>query len=232
MDKIKILLTGGSGTLGKELLKIYNKEEYLFFSPTSLELNITDYNICTKWFDDNKIDIIIHAAAYTNVKESEEKYIKSIETNIIGTCNMVKCAEKHNIKLIYISTDYVFDGEKGNYKISDPINPLTKYAMSKAAGELAVRMYPNSLVIRTSFYGYTFPYDKALVDQWSSKDYIDILAPKILNACLSDRIGIIHVGNKRRSIYEIAKERKKSVIPFASKDLGLKIPTDTSFEEK
>lgn len=226
---VKVLLTGGSGTLGTEILKIYDKEKYKFLSPSSSKLDITNYISCQAWFLENKPDLVIHSAAYTNVKESEQNYIKSINTNIIGTCNMVRCCDELGIKLVYISTDYVFDGAKGNYSIEDAINPLTKYAKSKAAGELAVRMYPKSLVIRTSFFGYTFPYEKAFIDQWSSKDYVDLMAPKILEECLSERLGVSHVGSKRRSLYEIAVERKPEVAKASLKDSILSIPRDTSF---
>ena len=228
---VKVLLTGGSGTLGTEILKIYDKQKYKFLSPSSTELDITSYINCQNWFLDNKPDLVIHSAAYTNVRDSEQNYIKSIDTNIIGTCNMIRCCDELGIKLIYISTDYVFDGTKGNYSIEDAINPLTKYAKSKAAGELAARMYPKSLVIRTSFFGYAFPYEKAFIDQWSSKDYVDIMAPKILKECLSEKLGIIHVGSKRRSLYEIAVERKTEVVKASLKELKLNIPIDTSLEE-
>lgn len=225
-----ILLTGGSGTLGKELLKLLDNK-YKIYAPSSSELDIKDFISCKEWFEIYRPNLVIHAAAYTDVKASEENYIKSINTNIVGTCNIINCCDSHNTKLVYISTDYVFDGKKGNYLIHDSINPLTKYAKSKAAGELAVRMYPNSLVIRTSFYGHTFPYDKAFVDQWSSKDYIDIIAPKILSASLSDKKGIIHVSSKKRTIYEIAKQRKPDVYPISLKEINLNIPIDVSLEE-
>lgn len=227
----RILLTGGSGTLGKELLKLFKDTDYKVLSPSSTELNITDFVLCREWFRNHKPNLVIHAAAYTDVKTSEENYIKSINTNIVGTCNIINCCDEQDIKLVYISTDYVFDGEKGNYQTNDPLNPLTKYAKSKTAGELAVRMYPNSLVIRTSFYGYTFPYEKAFVDQYSSKDYVDIIAPKVLEACISKVTGILHIGSPRRSIYEIARERKKEVQQLLRNNSKLSIPKDTSFSK-
>lgn len=219
-----ILLTGGTGTLGTELKKL--KKDLL--TPSSEELNITDSFSVENYFKNNKLDIVIHAAAYTNVSLAEKEIEKVIDVNINGTYNILKNCIKQNIKLVYISTDYVFDGEKGNYKINDPINPITKYAKSKAASELMVRMYDNSLCIRTSFYGHTFPYDKALVDQWTTKNYIDIIAPKILNQIIDNKFGVVHVGSEKRTIFEIAKERKKDVIPILRKEIGLSVPKDTS----
>lgn len=228
MDKIKVLLTGGSGVLGSEFLNLYNKDKYIFFAPSSNELDITDFNICEDFILKINPDIIIHSAAYTNVKESEKKYLKAIDTNVIGTINILKCAAYFEKKIVYISTDYVFDGETGNYSINDSINPISKYAKSKAAGELVVRMYENSLIIRTSFYGRNFPYDNACCDQYSTKDYIDVMAPKILDCALSKNKGIFHIASKKRSIYDIACERKPNVKKIYISDLNIKIPKDIS----
>lgn len=222
----KIVFTGGSGTLGTEIQCLANNN-ILF--PSSKEFNILNFNQCDEYIKNNNIRRIIHSAAYTNVKEAEVNYIQTIETNILGTINMIKLCDKYSLKLVYISTDYVFDGDKGNYLTTDPINPLSKYAKSKASAELAVRMYDNSLVIRTSFFGYTFPYDKAFTDQWTTKDYIDLIAPKILQACLLDECGIKHVMSNKTTIYELAIKRNINVQKIQRKDIkNISIPKDTS----
>lgn len=222
----KVIFTGGSGKLGEEIKKISNTN---FLFPTSKEFNILDINQCNDYLLTKNIKTIVHAAAVTNVKDIEQNYINAIDVNIVGTLNIIKICEKYKLKLVYISTDYVFDGEKGNYSCSDPINPLSKYAKSKAAAELAVRMYDNHLVIRTSFFGYDFPYEKAFVDQWTTKDYIDKLAPKILDACLSDHNGIKHVFSNKKTIFELAKERNKNVLEIKRSDItNILIPKDTS----
>lgn len=225
---MKILLTGGSGTLGKELIELLKNSEHSVIAPTSSDMDILNYNTCENIIVKYCPDTIVHCAAYTDVKASEKNIEKVINTNIIGTCNMVLTSQKHNIRLVHISTDYVFDGEKGFYKIEDPINPITKYAKSKGAAELAVKIYENSLIIRTSFYGYKFPYDKAFIDQWSSKDYIDIIAPKILSEILSNKTGIVHCVSNRRTIFDIAKERNPNIKPITRKETNFKIPRDTS----
>ena len=150
--------------------------------------------------------------------------------NVIGTLNLVSACAKRNIKLVYISTDYVFDGRNGPYEPEDPINPITVYAKSKAAGELCARCYPYSLVIRTSFFDTTFPYDAALVDQYTSKDYVDIIAPKILQAIKDNERGVVHVGSSRRSIYDIAITRKPYVKKISREDIPYPVPQDTSFK--
>jgi dTDP-4-dehydrorhamnose reductase len=231
MDKINLLITGGSGTLGKEIIGLINLNKYNLYAPTSRELDITNYMSVQESFAMFKPNIVIHSAAYVNNKESEIKYLKSINTNIIGTCNIINACSIYDAKINFISSDYVFDGEKGSYDTTDLINPKTNYAKSKAAGEFATQMYPKSLVIRTSFYAYSFPYEFAFEDQWSSKDYVDKIAPKILDLCLSNKTGIVHCGNKRRTIYEIALETKKDVKKSKRDSVKYYIPKDTSFKE-
>jgi len=223
----KIFLTGGSGTLGTELQKLNPK----IIAPSSKECNILSLEQLRKAISTTFPDVFVHAAAFTNVTKAQENSSECIDTNVQGTINVIKACREKNLKLIFISTNYVFDGEKGNYKVTDPINPLSYYSKTKGAAELIAQTYPNHLIIRTSFFKYDFPYDKAAVDQWTSKDYIDIIAPKVLEKIESDESGIVHVGSPRRSIYEIAKQRKKTVQAISLDDLNFPIPKDTSFYE-
>lgn len=219
-----ILLTGGSGTLGTELQKL--KKDLL--CPSSAEMDITNSSSVVSFFEKNDIDLVIHAAAYTNVSLAEKEFENVIDVNVGGTYNIIKNCISKQIKLVYISTDYVFDGEQGNYKSTDPINPLTKYAKSKAAAELMVRMYENSLCIRTSFYGKQFPYEQATIDQWTTKDYVDVMAPKILEECLSDKFGIVHCYSKKRTVYELGITRKNNLKKIRRQDIVVALPKDTS----
>lgn len=228
---LRALLTGGTGTLGKELIKL-SADDIEFYSPSSTECNILNQEQVENCFKQIDFDLVVHCAAVTNVADIEKNPLDALETNVVGTINLTRECMRHNKKIVFISTDYVFDGEKGHYSIHDPINPLSKYAKTKAAAELAVRTYDNSLVIRTSFYGHNFPYEKAFNDQWTSKDYIDIIAPKILNAIKSDKTGIVHIGSPRRSVYEIAKKRNKNIKQMSRKDVEFKIPKDTSLRQK
>lgn len=229
----RILITGGSGLLGKNLLQIINYEKYKVLAPSSKQLDIVNKNSVDSFFKKNKIDLCIHCAAMTNVPKIEKQFKvtrNALYTNIVGTINVLDSCIDKNIKLCFISTDHVFDGMRGNYRKNDLINPLSKYAKTKASAELAVRTYKNSLIIRTSFFGNDFPYEKAFIDQWSSKDYIDIMAPKILKECLSGKIGISHVYSKKRSLYEIAKIKNINIKKISIKDFNnkLPLPVDTS----
>ena len=215
---MKILITGGSGLLGSNLIKILEKDHQVF-SPSSRDLNIVNSILVTNYINDIKPDIVIHCAAIAKFAIAENKPIDTIDTNVIGTCNIVKACMVNNIRIIYISTSHVFDGEKGNYSINDNINPLTKYSKSKAAGEMVTSIFLNSLIIRTEFCEETFPFETAYIDKFSSKEYIDVIAPRIAEKCLSDQIGVCHVGGPRRSFYEFGKLRNPNVKEGTVKDL-------------
>lgn len=226
----KVLLTGASGKLGSELSQLIKRRGIELLCPTSDQMNIVNFEMCKKFFAENRPSILIHSAAFTDVTAAESDSEKAMEINIMGTINMLKLCNENDVRMVFISTDYVFDGEKGNYKVTDPINPITKYAKSKASAELAVRMFDNTMTIRTSFYGKMFPYTRALTDQWTSKDYVDIIAPKVLDIALSDEVGIVHCGSTRRSVFEIAKTRNNDVIPITRNNLPYFVPKDTSLE--
>jgi dTDP-4-dehydrorhamnose reductase len=133
-------------------------------------------------------------------------------------------------RLIYISTDYVFNGEKGDYRETDPVYPVNKYAWSKLGGECAVRMYDKSLIIRTSFGPNIFPYQKAFVDQWTSRESVSAIARKIVALINRDITGVIHVGGTRKTVYEYAKglDESKEIGKLSIKDISFNVPVDTS----
>lgn len=177
-----------------------------------------------------KYNVIVHAAAFTSPPKVEENPIDALDVNIIGTANVVKLCAKYDMKLIYICTDYVFKGNKGNYKEEDPVFPVNKYAWSKLGGECAVRLYDNSIIIRTSFGPNVFPYEGAFVDQWTSRENVKTIAKKISHLIDSDFRGTIHLGSERRTVYEYATslDRNKDIKGLSIKDLSFKAPEDTS----
>ena len=135
----KIIVTGGNGRFAK-VLKKQNKKLNLIFM-TKKDLNILNYNSLEKKIKKIKPKIILHTAGLSRPMSMHEKYIsKSIDLNIIGTCNIVKVCQKNNIKVIYFSTGYVYEGIKGNYKEEDPVKPFNNYGLSKLAGECATNV--------------------------------------------------------------------------------------------
>jgi len=199
---MKIAITGKTGILSQELQKLLPDIIVL----DSHNYNITDSNIYEKILLINP-DIIIHAGAITNSIEIKNNPLPAIKTNIIGTANIAMYCAHQNKRLVYISTDYVYEGNNGNYKETDPVLPYNEYAWTKLGGECSVKLVSNHLIIRTSFGSTKFPYDKAWVNQIVSKDYVDIIAPMILKATQSNIIGILNIGTEPKNLYEYAKKR-------------------------
>jgi len=222
----KLLVTGGSGLLGSAIKKLIPRALY----PSSKMLTITNYRQMDDFVRGKHISQILHLAAFTSPPKVENEPQKALDVNIIGTANVVKLCMKNNVKLIYVSTDYVFSGKKGIYSEEDPVYPVNKYAWSKLGGECAARLYDNSLIIRTSFGPKPFPYDVAFTDQWTSRETVDTVAQKIVKIIDSDIRGVIHIGGRRISVYEYAKKisPRKIVNPISRRDVKFTIPSDTS----
>jgi len=225
-DNLRIVFTGGGGLLGSEFRKIRPDIDY----PSSKEFNITDFEQMRKYVEADGCDLIVHAAAFISPPLIEKDPLKAIEVNIIGTSNVVKLCMEIDARLIYISTDYVFKGDKGNYKEDDPLYPVNKYAWSKLGGECAVRMYDKSLIIRTTFGPNVFPYRKAFTDQWTSRESVSVIAKKISKLIDEDIAGVIHVGGNRKTVYEYAEslDATSHIGKLSVNDVSFNVPVDTS----
>jgi dTDP-4-dehydrorhamnose reductase len=227
----KVLLTGGSGRLGS-VLKNYLEGDVL--TPTSEELDITDRQKVDVFFRKNKPNQIIHAAALADVCKCELEPELAFKINVLGTYFIFAACQKYKAKLIYISTDHIFDGEKGNYKETDRPNPQGVYALTKYLGEQITLLNPKNLIIRTSFLK-SFDLPAAFVDKYFSGDLVDIIAQDIALAVKFNLKGIWNIGGPRVSIYEIAKKLKPDVKPMKLADnpinkVGLKYLKDTSLD--
>ena len=203
-----ILVTGGDGRFAK-VLKKENKILNLYFA-SKKECNILDLNSINRLIKKIKPKIVIHCAGLSRPMDIHEKNIsKSIDLNIIGTANITKVCKKNQIKLIYFSTGYVYEGKKGNYSETDPVKPFNNYGLSKLGGECSVLMYRNSLILRITMTEKPFTYKKAFSDLRSNfmfhEDLVKIL-PKVLN-----KKGIINIGGKSQSVYSFAKKYNKKI---------------------
>ena len=203
-----ILVTGGQGRFAK-VLKKNNKFLNLYFA-TKKECNILNIKSLEKIIKKLKPKMILHCAGLSRPMEIHQKNIeKSIDLNIVGTANVVKVCKKNNIKIIYFSTGYVYEGKKGNYSEKDPVKPFNKYGLSKLGGECAVLMYKNSLILRITMTESPFIYKKAYTNLKSNfmfhEDLVRIL-PKIINYK-----GILNVGGKTQSVFSFAKLHNKKV---------------------
>ena len=140
-----IVVTGGNGRFAQAFKKIKSKYNFLF--PSKKILDITNNSKINNYLKKIKPYAVLHLAGLSRPMSIHDNNIgKSINLNIIGTANIVAACEKQNIKIIYMSTSYVYEGKRGNYKETDPVLPWNNYAWSKLGGECAVQMYKNSLI--------------------------------------------------------------------------------------
>ncbi len=230
---MKFLVTGSAGLVGNQVVKdleekgetvysTYHNTKPEFGIPTLMDLDQLDKieNIVEKI----KPDSIIHLAAMTNVDECEKEKDLAMKINAKATETLSKQAAKQKSFFVYVSTDYVFDGEKGMKKESDQPNPIGFYGKSKLEGEKSVMNSAASWCIaRTSTpYGFhqkkkSFPLWVAenlqnknkinvIVDQFTSPTYVPNLSKMIIEIATRQIVGILHVaGATRISRYEMAE---------------------------
>jgi len=203
MKKNLILVTGGNGRFAN-ILKKENIKLNLYFA-NKIECNILKISSLEKIVKKIKPKFIMHCASLSRpMKIHETDISKSINLNIIGTANVTKICIKYNIKLIYFSTGYVYEGIFGNYTEQDPVKPFNNYGLSKLGGECAVSMYKNSLILRLTMTEKPFLHKKAFSNLKTNfmyhEDLIKIL-PKIIH-----KNGILNIGGKSQSVYSFAKK--------------------------
>ena len=213
-----ILLTGGTGLLGTELQKLIP-----CFAPSHQLFDILNPIL------PRKVNLIVHAAAFTDVCGAETNKEQCYQTNVIGTRKLAELG----VPMLYISTEYVFDGEKGNYDESSYPNPRNFYALTKLLGEHESRR-TRSVVIRCLFKPRPFEHAAACVDQFTSGDYVEVIAKEIVLAITKfDELSeTVHIGTGRKSTYDLAKQSRE-VIPITVESIGLvRLPKDTSLNTK
>ena len=196
---MKTIVLGGTGLLGNEL----NRMDSSLACFGSNDCDITDVDDLAVLFNIIDFDTVILAAAELTTAPN----LGLITTNIIGASNVARACLIAGKRLVYISSDYVYEGAFGNHKESDALLPVNNYAWSKLGGECAVRLVPNHLIIRTSFGASDFPHNHAYNNLWTSKDYVDVIAPMILEASKSDLTGVINIGTEKKTMLDYAKRR-------------------------
>jgi dTDP-4-dehydrorhamnose reductase len=163
---MRIGVTGASGMLGTTLVTHLSKLHKVFATSRSKGIegkdiewdcfDLTDIKLLNKWLDRVKPNVVIHCAAIVNVDLCEENFDLATKLHVETTKVMSNYLNRNNGRLIYISTDSVFDGKKhGSYSESDLVNPLNVYAKTKLMGERSVQLMTNGLVLRTNIIGWT-----------------------------------------------------------------------------
>ena len=223
-----ILISGGNGEFANQLKK--HNTNYEVVSLDKKDMDVTDISSLEDAVLLTHPDYFIHAGALTRpmvIHETDPN--RSVTTNIIGTSNVVLTCMKYNVKLIYLSTDYVYPGTEGNYSEDDYLKPFTKYGWSKLGGECAVKLYDNHLILRMAMNKRPFPHPKALVDMKKSLMYIDDASKVVLE--LLDEKGTINIGGKSQSVYEFVKETNPEVDKIYLDDIDdVNMATDCSMD--
>lgn len=223
MNKQKILVTGAKGQLGTEMVKLLKEMKYEVYGYGRAELDITDFQQVKNVIDHIRPNIVIHAAAYTKVDAAESEPDQAFLVNAYGTRNVTVASEHIGAKLVYISTDYVFDGTANvPYNEFAFTNPINVYGKSKLAGEQFVRdLHSKFFIIRTSWvygkHGNNFvktmlklaQEQKQLFvvdDQIGCPTYAVDLVSCIFQLIQTEKYGVYHISNSGHcSWYEFAK---------------------------
>lgn len=177
---MKILITGANGQLGTELRHLLDSRGVEYRGTDVKDLDITDAGAVNKYVADYQPDVIYHCAAYTAVDKAEDEGKElNQKINVTGTENLAKAAAAVDATIVYISTDYVFDGDKQEiYSVDDQPAPRNEYGRTKYEGELAVQKFAKKYyIIRTSWvfgeYGHNFVY--TMLDLAKTHDHLTVV---------------------------------------------------------
>jgi len=219
----RILVTGAHGRLGKELVPLLRKEGARVMAPSRKEWDVSAFPCGLAMPEDP--DVMIHAAAYTNVAGSEVEKDECRLTNVDGTLSVAKLAKQTKAKLVYISSDYV------------DVHPMGFYAFTKKAGESFVDKN-KGLIIRTSFKPRGLWGENKLEGVfhpvYTNADWVDVIASKVVDVVCSDLTGMVNVGTSPKTLKDLAIQEYPEVeeIPVEEADelLGYIYPRDTTME--
>nr|WP_283162391.1 dTDP-4-dehydrorhamnose reductase [Phascolarctobacterium sp. ET69] len=210
---VKVLVTGANGQLGYDVVKELQKQNIECYGAVRKDFDIVDFEATEKFITNYKPDVVIHCAAYTSVDKAEDEQGLCYLVNASATENIAGICKKINAKMLYISTDYVFDGTKnGFYEVDDKPNPINVYGKTKLLGEQAVqKILDKYFIVRISWvfgeHGNNFVKTmlrlgkerkeiNVVADQYGSPTYTADLAPLLVEMIQTDKYGIYYATNK------------------------------------
>ena len=222
---INLLVTGSSGQLGQCLKQLLlSATDISCYFAAREDLDITNSDVVHQFFGEHNFDYCINTAAYTNVEKAESEQKKAFLINAEGAYSIAKACKKHNVVLLHISTDYVFDGmAKTPYQEQDPTNPLNVYGASKLKGEQhIVDTWKKHFIIRTSWlysqYGQNFL--NSMLQFAKQKKALTITTqqkgtPTNANDLAQMLVTIIKTGNARYGVYHFSNQGEATWYDFA-----------------
>ncbi len=219
---MKYLITGGSGQLGYDIIReLKNRDRFDFLAPNCSEMDITDIKSVEDVILNYKPDVIFHCAAYTAVDKAEDDRDTCYEVNVNGTKNIVDAAKMVNAKVVYISTDYVFDGTKdGIYDVNDDTNPINYYGYTKLEGEKEVQRLDDYLIVRISWvFGINGKnFIKTMLNLAESKDKLSVVCDQIGSPTYTEDLSKLlldMVDNNKNGLFFATNEEYCSWYEFA-----------------
>lgn len=222
---INLLVTGSSGQLGQCLRQLLlSATDISCYFAAREDLDITNSDELQRFFSDHNFDYCINTAAYTNVEKAESEQKEAFLINAEGAYSLAKACKKHNVVLLHISTDYVFDGmAKTPYQEQDPTNPLNVYGASKLKGEQHIGdTWNKHFIIRTSWlysqYGQNFL--NSMLQFAKQKKALTITTqqkgtPTNANDLAQMLVTIIKTGNARYGVYHFSNQGEATWYDFA-----------------
>lgn len=220
---MKIIVTGVKGQLGYDIVRELKKRNYDDVLGIDVnELDITDSEAVKIFMKKEKPEVIVHCAAYTAVDKAEENEILCNDVNVNGTKYLVDAAKSHDAKFVYISTDYVFSGDKeGMYDISDTPNPKSVYGRTKYLGEMETLNFSKHFIIRISWVfgknGNNFI--KTMLRLGNEKDELNVVSDQIGSPTYTydlSRLIVDMIETEKYGIYHATNEGICSWYEFAS----------------
>ena len=222
---INLLVTGSSGQLGQCLKQLLlSATDISCYFAAREDLDITNGDEIQRFFSEHNFDYCINTAAYTNVEKAESEQKEAFLINAEGANSLAKACKKHNVVLLHISTDYVFDGmAKTPYQEQDRTNPLNVYGASKLKGEQHIGdTWNKHFIIRTSWlysqYGHNFL--NSMLEFAKQKKALTITTqqkgtPTNANDLAQVLVTIIKTGNARYGVYHFSNQGEATWYDFA-----------------
>ena len=228
--KKKLLISGGFGLLAREIERVNSKFEIILLSKQ--DMDVRNREQIREKINIHKPDIFIHCGAFTQPTKDHEKYPdKSIDVNIIGTSNVAIECYRRGIKLVYISTEWVYPNRLYNTE-ADELLPFTPYGWSKLGGECAAHILKDSLILRCSFAKRPYRFEKAFVDVYKSYLYVDESAKIILKTIEMGLSGVYNICGDTRIVYDFALESNPHVGKIKKDEVGSWIPEKCTMSNK
>jgi dTDP-4-dehydrorhamnose reductase len=215
---MKVLVLG-DGLLGSEIVKQTNWD-YISRKKDGFDITKNDFNF-------HGYDVIINCIAFTNTYSNDKE--NNWNVNYKAVADLVDYCNNQNIKLVHISTDYVYTNSNSEVSENDiPVHGNNWYSYTKLLADAYIELKSNNyLICKGTHKPNPFPYERAWDDQWGNFDYVDVISSLIINLVMSNNFGIFNVGTELKSMFDLAKQTNKNVKPAGKPEY---VPNNTSMD--